>query len=81
MSLDLPSLWSHINFTELSQLTPAGAAEMLARAKKPLHLRATLTAWDIKNVTGQIEAHIHHTRHLSISANYCEATIFEAPIF
>ena len=68
ISLNLPCFWSHINLTEL---TPACAAEMLARAKMaPLHLAAAVTiAHDIENIMGPIEAHIRHTRLLSISAN------------
>ena len=67
ISLNLPCLWSYINLT---QLTPACAAEMLTRAKiTPLQLKAAVKKRNIENVTGQIEAHIHHTRHLSISAN------------
>jgi hypothetical protein len=67
ISLNLPCLWSHINLTEL---TPAGVAGVLTLAKMvPLHLEAAgVKTWDIKNVTGQIEAHIHHTRRLSLSA-------------
>ena len=67
LSLNLPHIWSQINFTKL---TPVGTAEMLARAKMaPLHLEGVTK----KNVTtkifeGQIKAHIQHTRHLSISA-------------
>ena len=69
ISLNMPYLWSHINF---AQLTPAGATEMLARAKMaPLHLKAKTSRWSTKKFEtflGQIEAHIHHTRHLSIMA-------------
>ena len=43
ISLNNPLLWNHINFTKL---TPAGAAEMLARAKMaPLYLEARTTRW------------------------------------
>jgi hypothetical protein len=67
ISLDLTHLWSQINFTKL---TPTGTAEMLARAKMaPLHLEAvTKKRAIIEGFEGQIKAHIHHTRHLRISA-------------
>ena len=65
----MPHLWSHINFTKL---TPAVIAEMLARAKMvPLHLEAETMQWCLAKFEafkGQIEAHIHHTRHLKITA-------------
>ena len=69
ISLNLPYLWSHINFTNLK--TPAGAAVMLVRAKTaPLYLEAETIQWDsakFKAFKEQIEAHIHHIRHLSIT--------------
>jgi hypothetical protein len=69
ISLNLTHLWSQIDFTKL---TPAGTAEMLARAKMaPLHLEAVNLTWGrekFKAFKRQIKAHIHHTRHLSISA-------------
>src|SRR6266849_84033 len=67
--LSRPLLWNYINFTKL---TRAGATVMLARAKtSPLYLEAQTTQWGIAKVMAfkeQIEAHIHHTRHLSITA-------------
>jgi hypothetical protein len=69
ISLNLPYLWNHINFTTL---TSAGAAEMLARSKTvPLHLEAWTTLWSIAELEAfemQIGAHIYHTRHLSVTA-------------
>ena len=66
-ALNHPRLWSHINFTKL---TPAGMAEILARAKMaPLHLEADVTKWSAAQLDAfekQLEAHISHTRHLSI---------------
>jgi hypothetical protein len=68
ISLDLPYLWSHINFTKL---TPAGAAVMLVRAKMaPLYLEAQTMQWSRAKFGAfkkQIEAHIHQSRHLSIT--------------
>ena len=68
ISLNLPHLWSHINFT---RQTPDCSAEMLARAKMaPLHLEAVTLMWSREKFEAfkrQIEAHIHHTRHLSIT--------------
>jgi hypothetical protein len=69
ISLNMPYLWSHINFTKL---TPAGTAEMLARAKMaPLHLEAKTSQWSMEKFEAfkrQVKAHIHHTRQLSIMA-------------
>jgi hypothetical protein len=70
ISLNLPHLWSHINFTNL---TTAGTAVMLVRAKTaPLHIKARTMGWSTSKLEAfkeQIEAHIHHIRHLSITAN------------
>ena len=70
-ALDYPRFWSHIGFTKL---TPAGLAEILARAKMaPLHLEADVGRWWTKPVEAlgtQLEAHISHTRHLSISGDF-----------
>ncbi|KAF8481677.1 hypothetical protein DFH94DRAFT_825602, partial [Russula ochroleuca] len=67
ISLNMPYLWSHVNF---AKLTPAGTAEMLARAKMaPLHLEVKTSRWSVKKfeaIKGQVEAHINHTRRLSI---------------
>ncbi|KAF8481690.1 hypothetical protein DFH94DRAFT_825631 [Russula ochroleuca] len=69
ISLNMPYLWSYINFT---WLTSAGTAEMLARSKMaPLHLEARTMQWSIAKFEAfnrQIDAHIDHTRHLSIMA-------------
>jgi hypothetical protein len=83
VSLELPYLWSHIDFTKL---TPAGAAEMLARAEMvPLHLEAQTTQWSKKKFKAfeeQIVARIHHTRHLSIAATsqYLRRTFRRLPL-
>ncbi|KAF8492751.1 hypothetical protein F5888DRAFT_1927417 [Russula emetica] len=69
-ALDHPRFWSHINFTKL---TSAGMAEILARAKMaPLHLEADVSIWRTAKVEAferQLEAHISHTRHLSLSGS------------
>jgi hypothetical protein len=68
ISLNLAYLWTHINFTKL---TPADAAVMLVRAKMaPLYLGAQTIQWKrakFEAFKEQIEAHIHHIRHLSIT--------------
>ena len=68
ISLNLPHLWSHINFT---RQTPDCSAEMLARAKMaPLHLEAVTSNWSREKFEAfkrQIEAHIHHTHHLGVT--------------
>jgi hypothetical protein len=70
ISLNQPLLWNHINFTRLIR---AGAAEMLVRAKMA-HLYLELKPGprngepEFEAFYEQIEAHIHHTRHLSIRA-------------
>jgi hypothetical protein len=68
-ALDYPRFWSHINFTKL---TSVGMAEILARAKMaPLHLEADTSIWrspaKVEAFGWQLEAHLSHTRHLSIS--------------
>jgi hypothetical protein len=78
--LNDPFFWSHINFNELS---PAGMAELLARAKTvPLHLEADVTVLSEVRLGAferQFEAHISHTRHLSISGHYIQSAtaVFE----
>ena len=71
VTLSFPSLWSHIHFTKL---TPAGVAEMLARAKiSPLHLEAKLSyrkGAESNAFKRLLEDHISHTRHLTISGNF-----------
>ncbi|KAF8492734.1 hypothetical protein F5888DRAFT_869588 [Russula emetica] len=68
ISPNVPYLWSHINF---NKLTPAGVAVMLVRAKTaPLYLEVQATQWSrgrFEAFKVQIESHIHHTRHLSIT--------------
>jgi hypothetical protein len=70
-ALDHPRFWSYINF---SKLTSAGMAEILSRAKMaPLHLQADVGVWRAAHVEAfarQLEAHISHTRHLSISGYF-----------
>ena len=69
-ALNHPRFWSYINFTKL---TPAAVAEILARAKMaPLHLEADFTKWSVAHplfLENQLEAHISHTCHLSISGH------------
>ena len=68
ISLNLPYLWSFVNLTKL---TPAGAAVMLARAKMaPLHLEVETIKWNkakFKAFKEQINAHMHHIRHLGMT--------------
>ena len=71
IALNQPLLWSHIDFTAV---TPAGAAEMLSRARTvPLHLEAMLPvchrddSW-FNSFQKELQAHVTHTSHLSISA-------------
>ena len=74
VALDHPRFWSHINFTGL---TSGGMAEILARAKMaPLHLKADVIwgATQVEVFERQLEVHISHTRHLSLSG-YFETTL------
>ena len=70
ISLNLPHLWVHINFT---RQRPDCVAELLTRSKTaPLHLEAVTLNWSRERFEAfkrQIEAHIHHTRHLCITAS------------
>jgi hypothetical protein len=72
IALNLPLFWSHVDFTTV---TLAGAAEILARAKKaPLHLMARLPDGDIRNIrfsAFELELHtrVSYIRHLTISAD------------
>ena len=74
VALDHSRLWSHINFTKL---TPAGLVEIVARAKiAPLHLVADVgkgRATQVEFFGKQLEAHISHTRHLSIRGSFKSA--------
>jgi len=70
-ALNFPHLWSRINFT---RLTTAGIAEIPARAKMaPLNWEVTATAWSGEHFDAferQLETHISHTRHLSLSGEF-----------
>ncbi|KAF8266015.1 hypothetical protein EI94DRAFT_1734056 [Lactarius quietus] len=72
IALNDPLFWSHIDFTNL---TPAGAAEILARAKTmPLHLEARddggLWRDDVRcrSFEGVLQSRDSHISHLSITA-------------
>ncbi|KAF8267394.1 hypothetical protein EI94DRAFT_1801733 [Lactarius quietus] len=72
IALNHPLFWSHVDFTNL---TLAGAPEMLARAKKaPLHLEARIPlgdwGWDDSRFNGfekEIQTRLSQICHLSIS--------------
>ena len=70
-ALSFPYLWSHIPF---NKLTLAGITEILARAKmSPLHFDAGIFPGIKARFDGfgrQLEAHISHIRHLTISGDY-----------
>ncbi|KAF8492737.1 hypothetical protein F5888DRAFT_869780 [Russula emetica] len=84
-ALNHPRFWSHINLTKL---TPVGMAEILARAKTvPLNLEVDVTKWSAEQIVAfekQLETHISHTRHLSMSGGHLptllEKLVFSAPI-
>ena len=72
VALYSPSLWNHINYTKLTRV---GLTEILARAKtSPLHFVADritpLNKARFNSLGGHIEAHISHTRHLTISGEF-----------
>jgi len=72
ISLSFPYLWSHINFSKLSL---ARFPQILARAKmSPLHFEAKhispLSKSRYNAFGGQLEAHISHTRHLTLSGEF-----------
>ena len=71
VALSFPYLWTHINFTKL---TLAGITEILARAKMaPLHFEVKITPWNEARFHAfrtQLEAHISHTRHLTIFGEF-----------
>ena len=71
VALSSPCLWNHINFTKL---TLPGFTEILARAKmSPLHIEAKIIPrrkTRFNALKKQLEAHISHTRHLSISGEF-----------
>jgi hypothetical protein len=83
-ALNHPRLWSDINVTKL---TPAGMVEILARAlTMPIDMEADVTKWSVLQYEafwGQLDAHISHIRHLSISGRLHTALdrlISSAPI-
>ncbi|KAH9170619.1 hypothetical protein EDB89DRAFT_2187766 [Lactarius sanguifluus] len=72
IALDLPLLWSHVDFTTVSL---AGAAEMLSRARTaPLYLEARIPVcyWGGAQFSiafqKELQTHVSHIRHLSINA-------------
>jgi hypothetical protein len=75
-ALNHPCFWSYINLT---RLTPVGMAEILARAKTvPLHMEADVMKWSAEKIVAigkQLETHISHTRHLSISGGHLPAQL------
>ena len=70
IALNQPLFWSHVDFTTL---TSAGAAEILARAKKaPLHLEARVPVgyWDdaqFSSFENELQPRVSHICHLGIS--------------
>src|SRR6266702_2227658 len=70
IALALPLFWRHVDFTAVS---PAGATEILARAKKaPLWLeaRVPIFRWDDARFSAfqnELQTHVSHICHLSIS--------------
>jgi hypothetical protein len=71
IALNLPVFWSHVDFTNISS---AGAAEILARAKTvPLYLEARCVGshWDnaqFRAFQEEFQLRVSHIRHLFISA-------------
>jgi hypothetical protein len=71
IALNHPLLWSHVDFTTFS---PAGAAEILARAKMvPLYLEARVPGghWDNSRFNAfreEVQGRVSHICHLTISA-------------
>ncbi|KAI9444551.1 hypothetical protein H4582DRAFT_2070281 [Lactarius indigo] len=71
IALDLPLLWSHFDFASVN---PAGATEMLARAKTaPLYVEARVPTyfWDgfrFSAFQKELQSHASQICHLSISA-------------
>ncbi len=72
IALDQPRFWSHVDLTTVS---PAGTAEILARAKKaPLHLEAKVPIglWDDARFSAfekELQPRVSHICHLAISAD------------
>jgi F-box-like len=75
-ALNHPRIWSHINLTKL---TPVGMAQILARVRKlPLYMKADVSKWSAEQIAAfakQLESHISHTRHLSISGEHLPALL------
>ena len=73
IALNSPLFWSHINFTNI---TLAGATEMLARAKKvPLHLEAYITIYNrdharFNTFKKELQSRVNNICHLYMSADY-----------
>jgi hypothetical protein len=68
IALNQPFLWSHVNLTSIS---PAGAAEILARAKTvPLYLEARGLGiqTEFREFEEELQSRTSHIRHLFISA-------------
>ncbi|KAH9041361.1 hypothetical protein EDB85DRAFT_1475252 [Lactarius pseudohatsudake] len=65
VALDHPFFWSHVDFTTL---TPAGATEILARAKSvPLYLEAYIPNGPrISSFEKELQVHVSHICHLAI---------------
>jgi hypothetical protein len=84
-ALNHPRIWSHINLTKL---TPVGMAQIISRARTlPLYLKADVSKWSAEQIAAfakQLETHISHTRHLSISGEHLptllEQLVSPAPI-
>ncbi|KAF8262420.1 hypothetical protein EI94DRAFT_1832824 [Lactarius quietus] len=74
IALNRPLFWRHVDFTIF---TSAGAAEILARAKKaPLHLEARVPVglWDDARFSAfqkELQDHVSQIGHLAISAEPC----------
>ena len=88
IALNQPLFWNHLHFNNFS---PAGAAEILARARMvPLHLKArVLSHWNNARFDAfqkEIRMHASHISHLDISAdfsrfsNVVEGLVSPAPI-
>ncbi|KAH9170564.1 hypothetical protein EDB89DRAFT_2230573 [Lactarius sanguifluus] len=81
IALNQPLFWDYVNFNTVS---PAGAAEILARAKTvPLHLEARVPIghWDDARFSAfqkELQARVPHIYRLDISAEFCRLhRIFE----
>ena len=79
IALNQPQLWSHIDFNSVSL---AAATEILARAKLlPLYMETRVSCQSDDDRFGpflnQVQAHLPHIRHLSISADFFRTTYWE----